>query len=137
MVPHVTLIAGGSGITPIYQLARGILRNPEDNTKVTLVYAANTEEDILLKEEFDTFQRDFPEKFEAIYAVSQPAEGSRSRKGRVTKELLAEVARTKSSGDERVFVCGPPGMEAALKGDRKSKGVLEELGYHKSQVHFF
>jgi cytochrome-b5 reductase len=137
MVPHVTLIAGGSGITPIYQLARGILRNPEDNTKVTLVYAANTEEDILLKKEFDTFQKDFPGRFEAVYAVSQPAVGSALRKGRVTKELLAEVARTKSSGDEKVFVCGPPGMEAALKGDRKSRGVLEELGYHKSQVHFF
>ncbi len=54
-VPHVTLIAGGSGITPIYQLAKGIVTNPDDKTKVTLVYAANSEEDILLKKEFDAF----------------------------------------------------------------------------------
>ena len=135
--PHVMLIAGGSGITPVYQLARGILSNPEDRTKVTLVYAANTEEDILLKKEFDGFQKEYPDRFEAIYAVSKPVKGSTSRKGHVTKELLAEVAQSRPTADERVFVCGPPGMEAALKGDRKSKGVLEELGYQKSQVHFF
>lgn len=133
-VPHVTLIAGGSGVTPIYQLARGILSNPEDKTKVTLVYAANTDEDILLKKEFDDFQKEFPGRFEAVYAVSQPAGGSTIRKGRVSKELLAEVTQSK---DGNVFMCGPPAMEAALKGDRKTKGILEELGYRKDQIHSF
>lgn len=133
-VPHVTLIAGGCGVTPIYQLARGILSNPEDKTKVTLVYGANTEEDILLKKELDGIQKDFPGRFETLYAVSQPVEGSTIRKGRVSKELLAEVARPK---DGKVFLCGPPAMEAALKGDRKTKGILEELGYGKDQIHSF
>lgn len=136
-VPHVTLIAGGSGITPIYQLARGILTNPEDETKVTLVYAANTEEDILLRNEFDSFQKQFPGRFEAVYAVSQPAEGSTIRKGRVTRELMEEVARSRPSVEGKVFMCGPPAMETALKGDRKTRGILEELGYAKSQVHSF
>lgn len=133
-VPHVTLIAGGSGVTPIYQLARGILSNPEDKTKVTLVYAANTEEDILLREEFERYQREFPGRFDAMYVVSQPAEGSSVRKGRVSKELLSEITQSK---DGKVFMCGPPAMETALKGDRKTKGILEELGYSKDQIHSF
>ncbi|KAF9699702.1 hypothetical protein EKO04_002528 [Ascochyta lentis] len=136
-VPHVTLIAGGSGITPVYQLARGILRNLEDGTRVTLVYAANTEEDVLLRKEFDGLQREFPAKFKAVYAVSQPAEGSSSRKGRVTKQLLEEVARPSLVGDGKVFVCGPPAMEKALVGDWKVGGILGELGYRKDQVHVF
>lgn len=136
-VSHVTLIAGGSGITPIYQLARGILTNPADKTKVTLIYAANSEEDILLRSEFDAFQKQFPDRFDAVYAVSNPTEGSKIRKGRVTKELLAEVARSRPSLDGKVFLCGPPAMEAVLKGDRKTKGILEELGYAESQVHTF
>ncbi|KAJ4988005.1 oxidoreductase NAD-binding domain-containing protein [Stagonosporopsis vannaccii] len=136
-VPHVTLIAGGSGITPIYQLARGILTNPEDKTKITLVYAANNEEDILLRGELDAFQKQYPGRFEAVYSVSQPSEGSTIRKGRVTKELLAEVARSRPSLEGDVFMCGPPAMEAALKGDQKTKGILEELGYAKKQVHSF
>lgn len=133
----MTLIAGGSGITPVYQLARGILTNSEDRTKVTLIYAANTEEDILLRREFDAFQKEFPGRFEAVYAVSQPTEGSTIRKGRVTKSLLDELAKTRPMKDGKVFMCGPPAMEIALKGDRKTKGILAELGYEKSQVHSF
>ncbi|KAF3046412.1 hypothetical protein E8E12_008140 [Didymella heteroderae] len=133
-VPHVTLIAGGCGVTPIYQLARGILSDPEDKTKITLVYGANTEEDILLKNELDDIQKEFPGRFETLYAISQPAKGSTIRKGRVSKELLAEVARP---NDGKVFMCGPPAMEAALKGDRNTKGILEELGYKKDQIHSF
>ncbi|KAJ4406692.1 hypothetical protein N0V91_004382 [Didymella pomorum] len=133
-VPHVTLIAGGCGVTPIYQLARGILSNSEDKTKVTLVYGVNTEEDILLRKELDDFQKEYSGRFEALYAVSQPAEGSTVRTGRVEKELLKGVVRP---DDGIVFLCGPPGMERALKGDGKTKGILEELGYRKDQIHSF
>jgi cytochrome-b5 reductase len=34
----VGLIAGGTGITPCYQLIKAIFKNPDDKTKVTLVY---------------------------------------------------------------------------------------------------
>jgi cytochrome-b5 reductase len=34
----VGLIAGGTGITPMYQLIKAIFKNPNDKTKVSLVY---------------------------------------------------------------------------------------------------
>ena len=34
----VGLIAGGTGITPMYQLIKAIFKNPNDKTNVTLVY---------------------------------------------------------------------------------------------------
>jgi NAD(P)H-flavin reductase len=34
----IGLIAGGTGITPMYQLIKTIFKNPNDKTKVTLVY---------------------------------------------------------------------------------------------------
>ncbi|MCI26872.1 NADH-cytochrome b5 reductase 1, partial [Trifolium medium] len=43
------MLAGGSGITPMFQVARAILENPSDKTKVHLIYANVTYEDILLK----------------------------------------------------------------------------------------
>lgn len=134
---HVTLIAGGSGITPIYQLAQGILHNTEDETAITLIYATNTEEDVLLKKQFDGFEQDFPGRFKAVYTVSQPAEGSSFCKGRVSKQLLERVMHSSPSKEDMVFLCGPPAMEATLKGDQKTKGVLEELGYRKDQIHSF
>jgi cytochrome-b5 reductase len=34
----IGLIAGGTGITPMYQLIKAIFKNPKEKTKVTLVY---------------------------------------------------------------------------------------------------
>ncbi|CAI6341174.1 unnamed protein product [Periconia digitata] len=139
-VPHVTLIAGGAGITPIYQLARGILSDPSDKTAVTIVYGANTDQDVLLQKEFEDFKSKYGDRFEYLYTVSAPDPGSPWRKGRVTKELLEQVASTREKevdGKKMVFVCGPPAMEAALVGTKKEKGILEQLGYDKTRIHTF
>ncbi|KAH7412919.1 NADH-cytochrome b5 reductase-like protein [Cadophora sp. MPI-SDFR-AT-0126] len=138
--PHVTLIAGGAGITPMYQLIQGILNNPSDQTKITLVFGVNSDADVLFRKEFEELERTFGERFKAVYTVSKPSVGSPFRKGYVTKELLEQV--TGRAGEEsRVFVCGPPAMEKALLGgssfSKGKGGVLEELGYRKDQVHQF
>lgn len=136
-VPHVTLIAGGAGITPIYQLAQGILSNPNDKTAVTIVYGVNTNEDCHLTKEFQQFESDFKDRFKIVYTVSRPDENTTLRKGRVTKELLEEVTPLPASGDTKVFVCGPPAMESSLVGSRREKGILEQLGYRKDQIITF
>ncbi|KAH7329241.1 hypothetical protein B0I35DRAFT_419729 [Stachybotrys elegans] len=135
---HITLVAGGAGITPLYQLAQGILRNPNDHTTMALVFGVNSDKDILLKREFDQFERDYPGRFKATYVVSSPAEDSPHRRGYVTRKLLEEVAPAPGTGsDTKVFVCGPPAMEAALVGKRGHDGILQQMGYKKSQIHRF
>lgn len=140
----VTLIAGGAGITPIYQLVQGILDNPEDKTKITLVFGVNGEQDVLLNDEFKKYEASHPGQFRAVYAVSDlkgESEGGRFRKGYVTEALLREVAAPPSEENTKVMVCGPPAMEEALLGKKgwggKSGGVLEKLGYRKDQIHQF
>ncbi|PLB50040.1 ferredoxin reductase-like protein [Aspergillus steynii IBT 23096] len=134
---HVYLIAGGAGITPLYQLLQGILTNPDDKTKVNLVFGVNTEQDLLLREELEGFKRRFPDRFGFVYTVSRGGGlGEGVRKGHVTEELLREVIGEKK-GDAKVFVCGPPGMEEALVGSRKGEGILGRLGFAKEQVYRF
>lgn len=134
---HVTMIAGGAGITPIYQLMQGILRNPEDKTKITVIIGVNTDEDVLLKKEFDECERKFPARFKIVYTCSHPVEGSALRKGYVTKELLRDVLGEKEESDTKVFVCGPPPMEEALVGKRGGGGILKELGFRKDEIYQF
>jgi cytochrome-b5 reductase len=136
-VPHVTLIAGGAGVTPIFQLAQGILSNPNDKTAVTIVYGVNTNEDCHLTKEFQEFENEFKDRFKIVYTVSRPDEKTTLRKGRVTKELLEEVVLLPENGDTKVFICGPPDMESSLVGSRKEQGILEQLGYRKDQIHTF
>ncbi|XXH02976.1 hypothetical protein Hte_009366 [Hypoxylon texense] len=132
---EILLIAGGAGITPAYQLLRGILQNPDDHTKITLVFGVNTDADLLLRQELDQYETRFPGRFKVVYTVSRPAEGSPFRKGYVSKDLLKEMPHLPNDG--KVFVCGPPPMETSLVGDRKQSGILEELGYRKDQIHKF
>ncbi|KAJ5997716.1 hypothetical protein N7522_009376 [Penicillium canescens] len=135
--PQIYAIAGGAGITPIYQLVQGILNNPEDKTKIRLVFGVNTEQDLLLREELKDFKTRFPDRFDYLYTVSHPIEEAGSgngeaRKGYVTEELLRGVVT--ADGDARVFVCGPPAMEEALAGSWGKDGILAKLGFRKDQV---
>ncbi|KAL2820907.1 hypothetical protein BDW59DRAFT_150498 [Aspergillus cavernicola] len=141
--PHIYLIAGGAGITPIYQLAQGILDNPADTTKVTVVFGVNTEDDLLMRSEFDAYKRRYPDRLDIHYTVSRPGEGFSPeegvRSGYVTKALLKEIMQgsaTSERSESKVFVCGPPAMEASLVG-KGGKGILEELGYSKDRIHRF
>ena len=133
-VPHVTLVAGGAGITPIYQLARGILQNKEDKTAITLVYGTNTDQDVLLEKEFNALKSQYGDRFNFVYTVSRTEPNSRFREGRVTQKLLEEVAPLKEGSEKMVFICGPPAMEASLVGSRKEPGILQQLGYRKDQI---
>lgn len=53
MKKHIEMVAGGTGITPMLQIIDAILKNPEDITKVSLLYANVSPDDILLKEKLD------------------------------------------------------------------------------------
>ncbi|KAI9645856.1 hypothetical protein NHQ30_005292 [Ciborinia camelliae] len=142
---YLNLIAGGSGITPMYQLIQGILQNPEEKTKIKLIFAVNEERDMVLKEELKGFEERFPDRFKMAWVVSRPTdmgEDSSFYRGYVNKEILAKelVGFEPQSGkvESMVFVCGPTAMEDLLAGKRgwmwNQKGLLQELGYNRNEV---
>ncbi|EON67090.1 NADH-cytochrome b5 reductase 2 [Coniosporium apollinis CBS 100218] len=141
---HIALVAGGTGITPMYQLARAIFKNPEDKTKVTLVFGNIAEEDVLLKREWDELENTYPQRFRAFYTLDKPPEDWQQGKGFITKELLKTVLPEPKEKNVKVFVCGPPGLYKAVSGTKKSpqdqgelEGHLKDLGYSKDQVYKF
>ncbi|KAK7403775.1 NADH-cytochrome b5 reductase [Neonectria punicea] len=141
---HVALVAGGTGITPMYQLVRGIFKNPEDKTKVTLIFGNVTEEDILLKKKFDELENTYPQRFRAFYVLDKPPANWTGNSGFITKDLLKTVLPEPKSDNIKVFVCGPPGLMNAISGNKVSPkdqgeltGALKELGYTSEQVFKF
>lgn len=141
---HIALVAGGTGITPMYQLARAIFKNPEDKTKVTLVFGNVSEEDILLKKEFAELENTYPNRFRAFYVLDNPPKEWTGAKGYITKDLLKTVLPEPKSENIKIFVCGPPGLYKAISGTKVSpsdqgelSGILKELGYSKDQVYKF
>jgi cytochrome-b5 reductase len=141
---HIALIAGGTGITPMYQLCRAIFNNPDDQTKVTLVFGNISEDDILLKNELATLENHNPRRFRAFYVLDNPPKHWTGGKGYITKDLLKTVLPEPKEDNIKVFVCGPPGMMESISGSKKSpkdqgelKGILKELGYTPEQVYKF
>lgn len=141
---HIALVAGGTGITPMYQLARAIFSNPNDKTKVTLVFGNVTEEDILLKKELSELENTYPQRFRAFYVLDKPPKGWAGNSGYMDKNLLKTVLPEAKEENIKVFVCGPPGLMKAISGNKVSAkdqgeltGALKDLGYKAEQVYKF
>ncbi|KAJ6137594.1 Cytochrome b5 [Penicillium samsonianum] len=123
----IGMVAGGTGITPMYQLIRAICENDTDTTEVSLVYANRSESDILLREELERFARQYPKNFKLWYMLDSAPEGWTYGSGYVDQTVLAEQLPAPSS-DTKVMLCGPPGMVNATKKN------LVALGFSKPGV---
>ncbi|KAK5651697.1 hypothetical protein OQA88_11763 [Cercophora sp. LCS_1] len=110
---EIGMIAGGTGITPMYQLIRAICEDETDKTKVSLIYANNTVDDILLKEELDGFAVQCPDKFKVHYVLSRPQAEWTGSSGFVTAGLIDEFL-PRAAETTKVLLCGPPPMINAM-----------------------
>lgn len=52
-VKKLVMIAGGTGITPMFNVLSHIVEDKEDTTQIVLLYGNRTEEDILLRKELE------------------------------------------------------------------------------------
>lgn len=86
MAPHLVMIAGGTGITPMYQIIKSSIKTPGDKTRLSLIYANIQEDDICM---FCTFPR-----FSRISLM----------RGTVLKKEIDEL-QAKSNGRFDVKVC--------------------------------
>ncbi|KAH1213896.1 Nitrate reductase [NADH] 2 [Glycine max] len=120
---RLAMLAGGTGITPIYQVAQAILKDPEDPTEMHVVYANKTEDDILLKEEMDVWAKKHSDRFKVWYVVETAREGWEYSVGFITESIMREHL-PETSTDALALTCGPPPMiQFAVQPN------LEKMGY--------
>lgn len=67
---------GGTGIAPMLQLVRHICRDPNDKTEMRLLFANQTEDDILLRNELENYQAQYPQQFRVWYTIDRPNKGN-------------------------------------------------------------
>ncbi|XP_066999551.1 NADH-cytochrome b5 reductase 2 isoform X2 [Anabrus simplex] len=108
-VKKVAMIAGGTGITPMLQLIRHITRNPKDTTQMALLFANQSEEDILLKKELEEVAKKHPSQFKLWYTVDRPTEAWKYSVGFISAEMI-QAHLFPPSPDTLVLMCGPPPM---------------------------
>lgn len=130
---HFGMIAGGTGITPCLQVIHAILRDSKDtSTTVSLLFANQTEEDILVREELETIVREHPDRFKLHYTLDNPPSGWKYSSGFVTKDMIESHLPAASNGSTQILMCGPlPMLKYACI------PALKELGFNENEWFCF
>lgn len=116
-VKKIGMIAGGTGLTPMLQIIREILKDPLDKTEVWLLFGNQSEEDIFLRKELEDIPKD---RFHLWYTIDRaPEKGAwKYSVGYITEEMC-KAHLPPPADDTFIFVCGPPPMIKAF----------EQIGY--------
>ncbi|NXC14890.1 NB5R3 reductase, partial [Corythaeola cristata] len=130
-VKYVGMIAGGTGITPLLQIIRAIIKDKDDPTVCQLLFANQTEKDILLRSELEEIQVQHPGRFKCWYTLDRPPESWDYSQGFVNQEMIRDHLPPPQS-DVLILMCGPPPMiqYACIPN-------LDKLGYTKDMRFSF
>ncbi|XP_047319660.1 nitrate reductase [NADH]-like [Impatiens glandulifera] len=120
----LSMIAGGTGITPMYQIIQAILKDPEDRTEMHLIYANRTEDDILLWDELEGYAEKHSDQFKVWYVIQDSVrEGWKHSVGFISETIVRDHIPGPSE-DTLALTCGPPPMiQFAVQPN------LEKMGY--------
>ncbi|GAA4002245.1 ferredoxin--NADP reductase [Comamonas faecalis] len=112
------LLAGGSGITPVYSILRTALHHGEG--RITLLYANRDERSVIFREELNALAAAYPTRLQVIHWLD-------SVQGVPSVAQLAELARHRQAA--QAFICGPgPFMDAAVS-------ALQALEMPQEHIH--
>ena len=91
------------------QLITAVFRDPGDKTNLSLLFANQSEDDILVRERLEAIQAEHPERFKLWYTVDRPKEGWKYSSGFVDADMIKDHL-FEPSDDNLVLMCGPPPM---------------------------
>ncbi|XP_029430013.1 NADH-cytochrome b5 reductase 1 isoform X2 [Rhinatrema bivittatum] len=103
------LIAGGTGLTPMLQLIRAIMKDPNDQTKCSLLFANQTDKDILLRDELEELQTRHPDRLKLWFIVDRAPAGWEYSEGFVNASVIRDHLPAPAE-DTLILMCGPPPM---------------------------
>lgn len=106
------MIAGGTGITPMLQLLHAIFRDSNDaTTTASLLFANQTEDDILVREELEALAKEFPDRFKLHYTLDRPPAKWKYSTGFINADMVKDhVLKHDYDASTQVLMCGPPPM---------------------------
>ncbi|TPX34001.1 hypothetical protein SmJEL517_g03240 [Synchytrium microbalum] len=135
-VKHVTMLAAGTGITPMYNVLQQMLPDldklaAKDAPKIQLLYSNRNEDDILLYKELEAMVKRYPTRFSIYYTLSgiKPSNWKHG-KGRIDKKMMEDYIPRAKKGSV-AFLCGPDGMVDTCK------TLLKDLEFHEDWIFEF
>jgi len=107
------------------QIMRAAFRDAGDDSKMSLIFAIQTEDDILLREDIEKDAKKHADNFKYWYTLDKPPAGWKYSEGFVNAEMI-KAHLPPPGPDTQILLCGPPPMiRFAIM------PAFEELGYTK------
>ena len=129
---NYTLIAAGSGITPVISIAKTILED-EPNSSVNLFYGNKTASQTIFKTELEELSKEYNNRLNFHLLFSAEKGDSRFHSGRIEgrkiKKIFKEFAPISNTNE--VFICGPQEMTEAIR-----DFLIKKHKYPVNQIHF-
>ena len=113
----LVFIAGGSGITPIFSMIKSVLAI-EQQSKVYLLYANRTENDIIFKSTFESLQTTFSGRFNHLNVLSQASEKWYGLTGRLDQDTIIDYLEQLPvifPKEANYYICAPTGLIKAAQ----------------------
>eukprot|EP00457_Paulinella_chromatophora_P010913 gb/GEZN01011032.1/.p1 GENE.gb/GEZN01011032.1/~~gb/GEZN01011032.1/.p1 ORF type:complete len:289 (-),score=17.89 gb/GEZN01011032.1/:304-1170(-) len=126
----VGMLAGGTGITPMLQIANRILSDPNDKTQLLLLAANSTMEDVMLYEQLNQLASVSLGQLSIEWIISRPPPAPQKWPhlvGRITANIL-KTALPPPGDDCAICLCGPPEFNKA------AKIMLAEIGHDPKHI---
>ena len=128
----IGMLAGGTGITPMFQVAQAMLQNPNEKTTISLIFANVSFDDILLKDELEDLAKRNPGRFSVYYVLNEAPPEWKGGVGFITAAMIeAHLPAPSAKDDVLIMRCGPPPMMKAMEQH------LNALGYSQDQQFQF
>lgn len=129
---NYTLIAAGSGITPIISIIKTILTE-ETSSKVNLFYGNKAPELTIFKQELDNLISQYSNRLNIHFIYSQTKGESKFHTGRLEGRKLKKLFRkfAPASSTDEVFICGPQEMTTTIKDLLENK-----FDFNPTNIHF-
>jgi len=124
-VKRFAMICAGSGITPIFQVFRAVMRDKSDPTTCTVLNGNRLVEDILCREDLDALLKGNEDRGEVIYTLTKAPQQWEGLRGRINAELVQKHCPRHE--DTMVLVCGPEALEKSIHVALKDQGWTDDL----------
>lgn len=121
-LPDVAMLAGGMGITPMRSMCR-YCTDTKFPSVVTLLYANNTEADIVFRREFEGMQTQ-NRKLNLVLTIAEGEPGWKGRTGRINADMIREEVPDYLT--TVFYICGPPAMVEAMRTVLRDLRVAEK-----------
>lgn len=123
--PALVLIAGGSGITPLYSILETALR-AGGSSRLCLVFGNRTGADIIYREALSELAARHAARLCVRHVLERPGELAGAVEGRLDRAVCARVLdELAPSANARYYLCGPEGMLEEARAALADRGVPE------------